>query len=147
MCCSTHCDSSPGACSSDINVFCVDVQPGASRLEDCLTQQLAEEAKDGYTGNKVSAKCVKELDDFKIDRATNINKNVPLCMCGWCAVGAHSHVVTTCWMHKQQHVCAYMCTIGLLITYTHTSCMHPHAHHSQSMQGGCRKVVQNCHVE
>ncbi len=70
-----------GACGSDINVFCVDVQPGASRLEDCLTQQIAEESKEGYTGNKVSAKCVKELDDFKIDRATNINKNVPLCMC------------------------------------------------------------------
>lgn len=77
-----------GECSSDINVFCADVKPGASQLADCLTQQLAEEQKEGYSGNKVSARCVKELDAFKIHRASNINKNVPLCT--YCRVVVYS---------------------------------------------------------
>ena len=77
--CLTHATFRAGECSSDINVFCVDVKPGASQLADCLSQQHAEEQKEGYSGNKVSARCIKELDAFKIDRASNINKNVPLC--------------------------------------------------------------------
>lgn len=43
-----------------------------------MTDQLAEEAKDGYRGPKTSDRCKKALSAFRINRATNINSDLPL---------------------------------------------------------------------
>ena len=34
--------------------------------------------RDSVAGKKLTEDCKKEMDAFKIDRATNINKNLPL---------------------------------------------------------------------
>jgi golgi apparatus protein 1 len=71
--------STIGACRNQIDFFCQDIVAGEGRIADCLGQQLAEEQQGKYEGtNKLTDDCKKELDDFRIDRSTNINKNLPL---------------------------------------------------------------------
>ncbi|KAK9867536.1 hypothetical protein WJX84_008718 [Apatococcus fuscideae] len=67
-----------GKCSSEIDAFCKDVTPGEGRLSKCLTDQFQEEMQDKYTGPRVSEACHNEVDGFKEDRASNINKDLPL---------------------------------------------------------------------
>ena len=62
----------------EVDQFCFEVQPGEGRLAKCLDDQLVEEGKPAYKGSKVSDGCKTELDTFKISRAENINKDVPL---------------------------------------------------------------------
>eukprot|EP00873_Tetraselmis_striata_P011681 jgi/Tetstr1/431945/TSEL_002252.t1 len=70
--------STTGACSVDIDEYCVDSTPGAGRIADCLSGQIREADKIGDEANQVSKECQDELEQFKIDRATNINKDIPL---------------------------------------------------------------------
>ena len=67
-----------GACNVEVDQFCYEVQPGEGRLAKCLDDQLVEEGKNAYKGAKVTDGCKAELDKFKIERASNINKDVPL---------------------------------------------------------------------
>ncbi|KAK9816541.1 hypothetical protein WJX72_001742 [[Myrmecia] bisecta] len=67
-----------GNCSGDIRAFCDWREPGESRLADCLTQQMTEEEKGNVDGKKLTEACKQELADFRIDAASNINKDVPL---------------------------------------------------------------------
>lgn len=71
--------STTGACSADIDSFCVDITPGGGRISDCLTGQIkqAEKMKDA-AGEGLSDDCLDELAEFKADRSTNINKDLPL---------------------------------------------------------------------
>jgi Golgi apparatus protein 1 len=61
-----------------LDQWCGAVKPGEGRLAKCITDQLAEAAKPGYSGIKVSDKCKKALTDFKVERAENINRDLPL---------------------------------------------------------------------
>jgi len=70
--------STTGACSSDIDSFCVDVTPGAGRIADCLSGQIKDADNVGDEARQVTSECQEELAAFKIDRATNINKDIPL---------------------------------------------------------------------
>jgi hypothetical protein len=55
------------------------VTPGEGRLAKCFGDQLAEEAKKDYAGDKkLSAGCKKELEEFLKGRSDNINKDLPL---------------------------------------------------------------------
>ncbi len=54
------------------------MKPGEGRLAKCITEQLAEEATPTYSGPKVGDKCKKALTEFKIERADNINRDLPL---------------------------------------------------------------------
>eukprot|EP00898_Chlorokybus_atmophyticus_P002052 jgi/Chlat1/2848/Chrsp194S08770 len=59
-----------GSCERDMKLFCKGVQPGESRLADCLTRQLHIEAN-GIDDNAVmlSEPCKTELHEFKVERA------------------------------------------------------------------------------
>jgi len=71
--------STTGACSADIDSFCVDVTPGGGRISDCLTGQIKEFEKNKEAqGESLSDDCLDELAEFKADRSTNINKDLPL---------------------------------------------------------------------
>ncbi|KAK9820440.1 hypothetical protein WJX72_010380 [[Myrmecia] bisecta] len=65
-------------CAGDIDAFCDGIKPGESRLADCLTQQMTEEEKGNVDGKKLTDACKQELADFRIDAASNINKDIPL---------------------------------------------------------------------
>ena len=78
-----------GACKEAIKQSCHALKPGAGRLAACLTrrQRAAESAeRDGAEAlgpgplreAALGEACAKELDAFRVDAATNINKNVPL---------------------------------------------------------------------
>ncbi|KAI3428234.1 hypothetical protein D9Q98_006614 [Chlorella vulgaris] len=72
--------STTGACERDITWYCRKVKPGEGRLAGCLTDQLEAEAAgdDAQERPRVLKACREELAAFKADRATNVNKNVPL---------------------------------------------------------------------
>uniref|UniRef100_A0A061QLM5 Golgi apparatus protein 1 n=1 Tax=Tetraselmis sp. GSL018 TaxID=582737 RepID=A0A061QLM5_9CHLO len=73
--------STTGACATDIDSFCVDVTPGGGRIAECLTGHLkeAEKSKKAEAGSGgLSTDCLDELAEFKADRSTNINKDLPL---------------------------------------------------------------------
>jgi|UniRef100_A0A7S1X9L8 Golgi apparatus protein 1 len=70
--------STTGSCATDIDAFCVDITPGGGRIADCLTGQLREEDNGGGEGAALSDDCKDELAEFKADRSTNINKDLPL---------------------------------------------------------------------
>jgi len=70
--------STTGACATDIDAFCVDITPGGGRISDCLTGQLREEDNGGGDSAALSDDCKDELAEFKADRSTNINKDLPL---------------------------------------------------------------------
>ncbi|GAB4823102.1 hypothetical protein N2152v2_010148 [Parachlorella kessleri] len=67
-----------GDCEDDIDARCQGVKPGEGRLADCLGKQMEEQRKGNTKGKHVSEECVKELSAFRIDRGSNINKNIPL---------------------------------------------------------------------
>lgn len=67
-----------GLCESDIDVYCLDVMPGLGRLAICLSDQIKEQGKKGYTGSQVSQTCSQELDKFRQDQSGNINLDLPL---------------------------------------------------------------------
>ncbi|GAX77303.1 hypothetical protein CEUSTIGMA_g4749.t1 [Chlamydomonas eustigma] len=72
-------DVSPaGACAGDVKAFCKDVGPGEGRIASCLTKRIRAQKQGNVVGRKVSNKCSNELALFKIDRSSNINKDVPL---------------------------------------------------------------------
>lgn len=72
-------DISPtGPCSADVKAFCKDIAAGESHLATCITKRLRAEKQGNVVGRKVSKKCAKDLASFKIDRSSNINKDVPL---------------------------------------------------------------------
>ncbi|KAK9821811.1 hypothetical protein WJX81_008502 [Elliptochloris bilobata] len=70
--------STTGDCQEELDQWCGAVKPGEGRLARCMTDQLSEEAKDGYSGPKTSERCKKTLSSFRIDRAGNINSDLPL---------------------------------------------------------------------
>ena len=67
-----------GECSKELEQWCSSVKPGEGRLAKCMTDQLADEAKPGYKNAKSSTECAAELAAFKVDRADNINRDIPL---------------------------------------------------------------------
>ena len=68
-----------GKCRSEIDMFCLGVEPGERRLADCLQTQLAAEAAPDFSGpHQWTDGCRAELDAFMMETATNINKNLPL---------------------------------------------------------------------
>lgn len=69
-----------GSCEADIDHFCMDVMPGLGRLAICLSDQIKEEGKDGYSGTKATKPCRQELDTFRKAQSNNINLDLPLGM-------------------------------------------------------------------
>lgn len=67
-----------GPCAADIKTFCKDTGAGEGRIAACLTKRLRSEKQGNVVGRKVSNKCAKDLAAFKIDRASSINKDIPL---------------------------------------------------------------------
>jgi Golgi apparatus protein 1 len=48
-------------------------------VADCLSDQIAEQdTASEKSGEVVSDQCREEVFSFKIERSTNINKNIPL---------------------------------------------------------------------
>ena len=58
----------------------MDVMPGLGRLAICLSDQVKEEGKEGYSGSKLTKECRQELDTFRKDQSGNINLDLPLGM-------------------------------------------------------------------
>ena len=56
----------------------MDVMPGLGRLAMCLSDQIKEEGKEGYSGAKVTKPCGQELDNFRKNQSGNINLDLPL---------------------------------------------------------------------
>ena len=54
--------------------------PGLGRMAICLSDQIKEQGKDGYSGRNVSKECSQELDKFRKDQSGNINLDLPLGM-------------------------------------------------------------------
>lgn len=74
-------DVSPtGACKDFIAKYCRKVHAGQGRLAACLTNQARAAEEDASTTDPLSAACQAELDAFKQDASTNINKNVQLAL-------------------------------------------------------------------
>lgn len=69
--------STSGKCAQDIDVYCVDVQPGYGHLAECLQNQI-EDGREGTVEftSKVSAACQEELLHFQMALAENINMDV-----------------------------------------------------------------------
>ena len=67
-----------GVCEDAIAAICLNVMPGLGRMAICLSDQIKEEAKDGYSGRHVSKECSQELDKFRKDQTDNINLDLPL---------------------------------------------------------------------
>ncbi len=67
-----------GACKPDAAAFCKDVTAGEGRLAACLTKRIKEAKKGNVAGRKVSDKCADDIAKYKIDRSTNINKDLAL---------------------------------------------------------------------
>ena len=102
---STNKPNQKGACKADIKGFCADVSPGEGRVVACLSKRLRMQKQGNTAGRAVSDKCVADLVAFKIDRSTNINKDLALgefvvlfclwsgCGGGW---GGRQHVLLFC---------------------------------------------------
>ena len=58
--------------------------PGLGRMAICLSDQIKEQGKDGYSGRAVSKECSQELDKFRKDQSGNINLDLPLGMSTAC---------------------------------------------------------------
>ena len=67
-----------GACKADISAFCKDTSAGDGRLAACLSERLNQAKKGNVAGRTVSDKCEEEVIQFKMERVTHINKDVPL---------------------------------------------------------------------
>jgi len=67
-----------GNCAVAFDQFCKSVLPGDGRFADCLTEQMQQEENGNVEGQMLSDQCKNEVRAFKADRATNINKNLPL---------------------------------------------------------------------
>lgn len=70
--------STTGVCEDDIDQYCLDVMPGLGRLAICLSDQIKEQGKEGYSGTNLSQTCSQELDKFRRDQSANINLDLPL---------------------------------------------------------------------
>eukprot|EP00195_Chlamydomonas_chlamydogama_P004977 CAMPEP_0202901334 /NCGR_PEP_ID=MMETSP1392-20130828/14194_1 /ASSEMBLY_ACC=CAM_ASM_000868 /TAXON_ID=225041 /ORGANISM="Chlamydomonas chlamydogama, Strain SAG 11-48b" /LENGTH=885 /DNA_ID=CAMNT_0049587883 /DNA_START=46 /DNA_END=2703 /DNA_ORIENTATION=- len=70
--------SATGACAADVKSFCKDVGAGEGRLSACLTKRIRSQKQGNVVGKKIGSKCIDELAKFKIDRSSNINKDVAL---------------------------------------------------------------------
>lgn len=57
-----------GACTDFIGLYCSKVQRGDSALAECIRDRIEEEETGDANGRKVSKECVKEVDNFFIDR-------------------------------------------------------------------------------
>ena len=66
-----------GACKADLVSICPSIEPGAARLAACLAQQDLAVALDDSLP-PLSKACQAELDAFRQDAASNVNKNVPI---------------------------------------------------------------------
>ncbi|KAK9857617.1 hypothetical protein WJX84_000703, partial [Apatococcus fuscideae] len=67
-----------GDCRQEVQSFCVSIPPGQSRVSRCLSEQEAQEEKGNIAGKKLSENCKRELQNFKMEQAENVNANVPL---------------------------------------------------------------------
>ncbi|KAF5829594.1 hypothetical protein DUNSADRAFT_15859 [Dunaliella salina] len=67
-----------GACASDAEAFCKDQSPGDGRIAACLSKRNLDVKEGNAAGKNVNKKCQRELADFKIDRSSHINKDIPL---------------------------------------------------------------------
>ncbi|KAL6765625.1 hypothetical protein V8C86DRAFT_2455787 [Haematococcus lacustris] len=82
---------SAGNCEPEAKLYCSDVNAGEGRLADCLSDQIAESETDSSASGEgsVSDACREDVYQFKIQRSTNINLNVPLARA--CKVDAEQH--------------------------------------------------------
>lgn len=101
-----------GPCQEELDEWCAAVKPGEGRLAKCMTDQLAAEAKAGYTGTRTADKCKKALSDFKIERSENINRDLPLAKA--CKADA-------------ERLCADKFEVEVCPTCTHLPCKPTHA--------------------
>lgn len=62
----------------EARAFCKDVGPGEGRLAECLAKRVQDIKQGNVVGRRVGAKCQQELLEFKMDRGSAINKDVPL---------------------------------------------------------------------
>ncbi|KAL6765630.1 hypothetical protein V8C86DRAFT_2455912 [Haematococcus lacustris] len=82
---------SAGNCEPEAKLYCSDVNAGEGRLVDCLSDQIAESETDSSASGEgsVSDACREDVYQFKIQRSTNINLNVPLARA--CKVDVEQH--------------------------------------------------------
>ena len=74
----------------------MDVMPGLGRLAICLSDQVKEEGKEGYSGSKVTKECRQELDTFRKDQSGNINLDLPLGMSAFTKPACSSQAPHSC---------------------------------------------------
>eukprot|EP00798_Chlamydomonas_sp_ICE-L_P012178 gene12178-15298_t len=67
-----------GACKNDIKKSCKDIIVGEGKIAACLTKVHRATRLGNTAGTKLGPKCLTELTDFKIDKSSNINKDIPL---------------------------------------------------------------------
>ncbi len=71
--------SPAGKCTKEIDAYCKDVGLGEGKVADCLSDQITEQdTASPKEGEGISADCREDVFNFKIERSTNINKNIPL---------------------------------------------------------------------
>jgi len=68
-----------GNCLEEIKNYCSDLTAGGSELADCISDHITEsEAGTGDDVPHISDACREEVYQFKVQRDSNINLNVPL---------------------------------------------------------------------
>jgi len=96
-------------CEADVKYFCSTIKPGEGRLAMCISNQIEEEEKGSVIGRKTTTECREEVGEFKIDRATNINKDIPLALackddaekfCNTSSIYPEPGAVLTCLRYK-----------------------------------------------
>eukprot|EP00798_Chlamydomonas_sp_ICE-L_P023599 gene23599-9127_t len=82
-------------CQDDIASYCNDTKPGEGALSDCLSDIITESESEGESQLSVTDSCREAVYQFKIERDSNINHNVPLAKA--CKVDAEKNCNVT-WM-------------------------------------------------
>lgn len=96
----------------------MDVMPGLGRLAICLSDQLKEEGKQGYSGSNITKECRQELDTFRKDQSGNINLDLPLGMFAStkpvCSslCGKSGSLLPARFLHYGSHNCCHCCRVA-----------------------------------
>ncbi|WIA10933.1 hypothetical protein OEZ85_011098 [Tetradesmus obliquus] len=112
-----------GACKEAIASQCQDVELGDSQVADCLSQVAQAAEFEGDASAKLSDECNEEVMAFKINRNSNINKNLPLAKA--CASDAEKYCKDMQWYSGYRNGSVIGCLREV----------------KDKLQAGCRKEV------
>lgn len=75
-------NTATGSCAKVANTACKDVEAGEGRVADCISDLIAEQETQQASGGTATVlvpdACIEEVLQYRIDRSTSINKNLPL---------------------------------------------------------------------